>query len=226
MSFNIGDRVKFGDYDHHEYVHHKDEEATVTQLPGMGDNNYHVKWDDGSDSSVWFGEDFWGMYKINGRKSKVNGRRTFKLLKDTPTVKKGALYQEACSDGDQEYVLLNGTDTKDTLGGANFQQPIYDRTLVEESYFFEEVFKVNPEYMTKEELSEWKDFQSRRGGKPVTAQDLLSKAERLRRAKISEAAKKRWASRRMAQVPTVAAESPRSIAMKRSWRRRKAAQRG
>lgn len=84
-------------------------------------------------------------------------RKTFKQLKDTVTVKKNALWQEACDDGTQEYILLDESFNKDQRN----TQRIYDRSLVEEdTQNFVEVFQVTPQYMTREELDQWEAFKA------------------------------------------------------------------
>lgn len=112
-------------------------------------------------------------------------RRTFKLTKDTFELKKGALFQEACDDGDQEYVLLDKSflahDDFDTY--FNGQHPSSSRKAVEESpSFFVEVFKVSPEYMTRPELDQFEAYKAaqtpKRGRKPkaFTANTTRTKA--------------------------------------------------
>lgn len=105
-----------------------------------------------------------------GEEMKPYQRRTFKLLVETPTVKKNALYEEACDDGDQEYVLLDESFSKDEDG----DQSIHNRSLVEDSKSFVEVFKVTPEFMTREELDQWEEFK--KGGVNKTAK--VAKAEK------------------------------------------------
>lgn len=51
------------------------------------------------------------------KKGTVNTRRTFRLLKDTPELEKGALVQEACDDGDQNYILLDFEQMSDATYG-------------------------------------------------------------------------------------------------------------
>ena len=88
-------------------------------------------------------------------------RKTYKQRKDSVTVKKGALWQEACDDGDQEYVLLDKAFSKDTAG--NGVHKIYTRSLVEDDpKNFVEVFKVEPEYQTREELDLFEEFKRSR----------------------------------------------------------------
>lgn len=101
-------------------------------------------------------------------------RRTFKQLKESVTVKKNALWQEACDDGTQEYILLDQTNNKDSRN----TQRIYDRSLVEDDAAnFVEVFAVTPQFMTREELDKWEAFKA-------------VKPERKARAKTTKAPKK------------------------------------
>lgn len=86
---------------------------------------------------------------------KPMGRRTFRLLKDTPDTKKGALFQERCDDGDQDYQIL--CEFEESHVTAPFEDGgrgvTYGRDAVENRpKWFVEVYKVNPEYMTQEEL--------------------------------------------------------------------------
>lgn len=80
-------------------------------------------------------------------------RRTFRLLKDSPELKKGALLQEKCDAGDQDYGSLHS-------GDQHFEDQTsttYTRMTVEESpAWFVEVFPVLPEYATKEEIKKFK----------------------------------------------------------------------
>jgi hypothetical protein len=87
------------------------------------------------------------------------GRRTFKLLKATPTHKAGTLFMEDCEDGTQPYSTFE-------LEGTSDYMKITDRSKVEDApKWFVEVFKVEPEYMTKDELDAFKKFKAK---KPVT----------------------------------------------------------
>lgn len=104
-------------------------------------------------------------------------RRTFKLIKDTPTMVKGAILQEQCDDGTQPYIMLNNdTHCKD----PSFKISIAKRELVEEQpAFFVEVFKVTPEYMTREELDQWEAFKAKKSvtKKPVAVNSVLSASQ-------------------------------------------------
>lgn len=74
-------------------------------------------------------------------------RKTYILLKDTPELKKGAILQEQCDDGDQDFICLNESDHQkhkednvDTLYGRN--------TVMKQPEWFEEVMTVT---VTKKE---------------------------------------------------------------------------
>lgn len=91
------------------------------------------------------------------KETKPMARRTFRLLKDTPSVRRGALYQEDCDDGTQPYSCINTSeyakDPTKKLGNVS------TRSLIEEQpEWFVEVFKVEPEYMTREELDRYEVF--------------------------------------------------------------------
>lgn len=180
----------------------------------------------------------WGVTQLTKKEKKVV-RRTFRLVREVADYKKGLVVQEACDDGDQEYKSINHDDfVKFDDHGKYFEdnEVGYSRKAVEDNpSYFAEVFEAVSRYLTKEELAEWNSYQAKSGGKPVTATDLLSHAERLRRAKISKAAKRRWAAKRASQeanfqIPTVQAagkwssytKAKRSRAAKLSWARRRA----
>lgn len=129
-------------------------------------------------------------------------RRTFKQLTETVTVKKGALWQEACDDGTQEYVLLNDAFNKDSRA-----QKIYNRSLVEDDpKHFVEVFSVEPQYMTREELDRWEVFRN--------AQVVRSVKQRLGKTVDTSPTKSTW---------TPARRAAQSRKIKAAWKARKAA---
>lgn len=127
---------------------------------------------------------------ITTQGDKPMARRTFKLLKDTPSMKKGALLQEESEDGTQPYSLISTEHIK----GSQTDKPMrfQDRSLVEDApNWFVEVFKVTPEYMTREELDKFEEFKN--GGKPVKKKRTWTAAQRKaqsERVKARHAAKK------------------------------------
>jgi hypothetical protein len=96
-------------------------------------------------------------------------RKTYKLIKDTPTVKKGAIYQKANDHWSEEYVLLDESFRKSSQR-PDAKVAIWDRSLVEDQpEWFVEVFKVTPEYMTREELDQWEAFKAGKAKKSLQA---------------------------------------------------------
>jgi hypothetical protein len=94
-------------------------------------------------------------------------RKTYKLLKELHNVKKGAFYQEACDDGDQEYMLITREHYK---GSDNQECVVTDRSIVEDQpQWFVEVFQVTPQYMTREELDQWEAFKGRKAPRQVVS---------------------------------------------------------
>lgn len=91
----------------------------------------------------------------NGGTNVKSHRRTFKLLKDMPGYSKGDLFQEQCDDGTQPYSVFgyNNLDAKYELA---------NRSLVEDNpSWFVEVFQVEPQFMTREELDQWEAFKAK-----------------------------------------------------------------
>ena len=99
---------------------------------------------------------------VTTKEEKPVARRTFRQIKESDTVKKGAVWQEMCDDGTQPYELVDGTYHKD----GSTTPRIDNRSLVEEQpTWFVEVFEVEPQYMTAEELKQWEAFK--KGQKPA-----------------------------------------------------------
>lgn len=98
------------------------------------------------------------------KRGKTTMRRTFRALKDGPEFKKGALFQEACDDGDQEYKLLDedhmseaaSSDWGDYYSG---DLTLTRNTVEDQPKWFEEVFPISDEYVTKDELSAFRKFK-------------------------------------------------------------------
>ena len=112
----------------------------------------------------------------------VSERRTFKQLKDSMEVKKGALFQEKCDDGGQEYVLLDWeqyTKHIESNQAHGFDQKSLARDEVEqEPDWFVEVFKVHPEYLEKGEIEAWEHFR-KTYKKPATKTKVSKHVPRL-----------------------------------------------
>ncbi|MHD0307445.1 hypothetical protein [Rhodococcus erythropolis] len=86
-------------------------------------------------------------------------RRTFKLTKELPELTKGALVQEKCDDGTQDYIALDNSQIKYTLEDGR-KSLTYPRKAVEdEPNYFVEVFAVEPAYMTQDELDQFEAFK-------------------------------------------------------------------
>lgn len=90
------------------------------------------------------------------------GRRTFRQLKETPDVKKGALWQEDCEDGTQPYSLITPEHDKSDNGVISYHK----RSLVEDQpKWFVEVFPIIPAYMTAEEKTAYEAFVKKQKAK-------------------------------------------------------------
>jgi hypothetical protein len=93
-------------------------------------------------------------------------RRTFRLKKDTYDLKKGALFQEACDDGDQKYVLLNGDSFYRWDDWRTYwddvRQSVSRNGAENNPEWFEEVFPASQEWLTAEEVEEFKEFRQRK----------------------------------------------------------------
>ncbi|MGR6521655.1 hypothetical protein ACU5JM_08470 [Rhodococcus erythropolis] len=103
-------------------------------------------------------------------------RRTFKLTKELPELTKGALVQEKCDDGTQDYIALDNSQIKYTLEDGR-KSLTYPRKAVEdEPNYFVEVFAVEPAYMTREELDRFEAFKTNRAGKKSSARPVKAEA--------------------------------------------------
>lgn len=188
--FKVGDRVRIlstANFDHHQSKGRSGDVQTVKSIfsNGLGVCTQEgAKWEDDEVELV-----------TQGAKEVSNQRRTFKQLVESPTVRKGALWQEARDDGTQEYVLLDHTYNKDGVEGTRLPA-IYNRELIETNHkMFVEVFQVQPQYMTQAEVDQWEAFKAAQ--KPVkkygyTWTPAQREAAR-KRAKAQWAAKKKAA---------------------------------
>lgn len=107
----------------------------------------------------------------------VSERRTFKQLKDSYHMTKGALWQEECDDGTQPYKVINASEVYKGKDTRNTTAP--DRTIIEEQPdWFVEVFKVHPEYLEKGEIEAWEHFR-KTYKKPATKTKVSKHVPRL-----------------------------------------------
>jgi hypothetical protein len=155
---------------------------------------------EGDSECNWYDSELELSQENNEGSVKMSGRRTFKLVVNLPNVKKGALFQEKCDDGDQDYVLLDNSYQKYDYQGEGGLEAQPRGAVEKESKFFVEVFSATNEYLTEDELKAWKAFKA---GKTVVSKSpskpSTSNGESARRAKISIGAKKAWRRRRAAQ---------------------------
>lgn len=189
--FKVGDRVRVvKGHDNAGFI------GTILDIPNANGTYSGYVFSDDEDKRMpnpnnnVFHED--ELELVTNNEGEKTMRRTFKLLKDTPGVNKGALYQERCDDGDQPYDLIS----LDSRKGSNKDLIGFeDRTLVEDApEWFVEVFKVEPEYMTREELDRYHVFlkgkKPTKAVKPVKAQRAPWSAERRRRFEKTQKAKR------------------------------------
>lgn len=101
------------------------------------------------------------LIKVAGASKKYMGRRTFRLLKELPDVKKGAIVQEKCDDGDQDYKVLDCQKyVKYEDENGSKEGTVFPRGSIEkEPKFFEEVFPLTESWGTREEQKAFKEFQ-------------------------------------------------------------------
>jgi len=151
--------------------------GTITRVNLSGDRPYRV----GSPQYPYLGLFSASELRLvnQSKENKPMGRRTFKLVKAMPGIKVGTLFQEECEDGTQPYSPM------ESITGVTVQ--FSDRSLVEDSKFFEEVWKVEPQFMTRAELDRFEAFKKLpKGKKPAkvaktkkTAKKAPKKAVRL-----------------------------------------------
>lgn len=149
MKFKIGDRVKFKSYSPYiDWIRHNGEIATLTRITNSG------RW-----AGKWANGETFGSLNENNiilvRGSKPVARRTFRLLKETPEIKKGALFQEKCDDGTQDFTLLDTSFAKYAWQSGNSNTDYPRDAVTKQPKWFVEVFQVLPEYATKEELKKY-----------------------------------------------------------------------
>ncbi|AZI61818.1 hypothetical protein RQN9TF_12530 [Rhodococcus qingshengii] len=118
-------------------------------------------------------------------------RRTFKLTKELPELAKGALVQEKCDDGDQDYTVLDQSFIKyeDEHGRKTVTYP--RKAVEDEPNYFVEVFAVEPAYMTQDELDQFEAFKisAKKPAKRTAKAPMKKPAGRPRKSPVTRAKK-------------------------------------
>lgn len=137
--FKVGDRVRVSRYAVNSSRIAKGKTGVLQNRGNIYD--WKVSFDDPNEAAELFFER--DLELIKGEQTM--GRRTFRLLKETYEYKKGALFQEMCDDGDQDFEILGKSALKyDTVANV-----IARSVVTSESKWFEEVFPLVPEYGVK-----------------------------------------------------------------------------
>lgn len=191
-NFKIGDHVKifsksvpgYGDL-HNSAIYKRSMNGAgwITELNPEGPGTYTVHDTKGDTGGDYFqGSD---LQLINEGGAPM-ARRTFKLIKELPELTKGALVQEKCDDGDQDYTVLDQSFIKyeDEHGRKSITYP--RKAVEEEPTWFTEVFKVSPEYMTQYELDQFEAFKAaqtpKRGRKPNSTTAKATRTKKVTKA--------------------------------------------
>jgi len=140
--------------------------GTITRVNLSGDRPYRV----GSPQYPYLGLFSASELRLvnQSKENKPMGRRTFKLVKAMPGIKVGTLFQEECEDGTQPYSPMDGQPSEVNIS-------FRDRSLVEDSKFFEEVWKVEPQFMTRAELDRFEAFKKQKVAKVAKTKKTAKK---------------------------------------------------
>lgn len=147
MEFKVGDRVR--------------RTRSTWGMMRAGDTDIVEKIEGGDSVSLrahGMGHDVNNLTLVNAVKGGDKmGRETYRLLKDTPELKKGAIVQEMCDDGTQDFRSINDSDMK---FDGNTDYTIYDRKAVEsQPEWFERVYPATETaWLNKEEIKKFKEF--------------------------------------------------------------------
>lgn len=106
-------------------------------------------------------------------------RRIFRQLRDGPSIRKGALWQEKDTTGTQNYMLVDISFVKHMPEGIA-KAVIARETVETETDWFEEVFEVvEPQYLNKSELQsfrQWQELTARHAGVAPVSRPAKKKA--------------------------------------------------
>ncbi|BBE45461.1 MULTISPECIES: hypothetical protein [Rhodococcus] len=145
----------------------------ITEVGSEGPNTYTVHELQSGPGGDFFTEA--DLQPINYGET-IMKRRTFKLTKELPELTKGALVQEKCDDGDQDYTVLDQSFIKyeDEHGRKTVTYP--RKAVEDEPNYFVEVFAVEPAYMTQDELDRFEAFKTTKAGKKSSARPVKTEA--------------------------------------------------
>lgn len=163
--FKVGDKVKLTDYSGYEFPAYEGQTATITEThPEL-----RCEWSDGCTSTLSVSPSVMSrVYLVNNEGNKQVERATYRLIRDTPNCKKGAIVQEKCDDGTQDFIMLNAETHMKHRFENQESVPVVPRGSVEkEPKWFERVYPGTPEWMTQEELDEFAEYKANKAKKPV-----------------------------------------------------------
>lgn len=104
------------------------------------------------------------------------GRMTFRLKKETAELKKGAIIQEQCDDGYQDYIVLEPDTYVKYESEEGKKCYIAPRESVEkEPAFWERVYPATPAWLNAEEQATYADFIKPRSTKTKTTKKQSKK---------------------------------------------------
>ncbi|WP_336874368.1 hypothetical protein [Rhodococcus qingshengii] len=160
----------------------------ITEVGSEGPNTYTVHELQSGPGGDFFTEA--DLQPINYGET-IMKRRTFKLTKELPELTKGALVQEKCDDGDQDYTVLDQSFIKyeDEHGRKTVTYP--RKAVEDEPNYFVEVFAVEPAYMTQDELDQFEAFKisAKKPAKRTAKAPMKKPAGRPRKTPVTRAKK-------------------------------------
>lgn len=160
----------------------------ITEVGSEGPNTYTVHELQSGPGGDFFTEA--DLQPINYGET-IMKRRTFKLTKELPELTKGALVQEKCDDGDQDYTVLDQSFIKyeDEHGRKTVTYP--RKAVEDEPNYFVEVFAVEPAYMTQDELDQFEAFKisAKKPAKRTAKAPMKKPARRPRKTPVTRAKK-------------------------------------
>lgn len=166
MKFKVGDKVRILSKSRYGRQEHEWPSKTTGYIISSG-QVFNVDWVVNKNRKSTSGDFFMDNELELVNKGDNMGRRTFRLLKETDVFKKGAIFQEMCDDGDQDYEMIEG-ERKFEKPQSCTGQIVKSREDVEKNpTWYEEVFNPATMWVTKAELSAMSSaFQPKKRGRP------------------------------------------------------------